>query len=228
MITGYNTDVQHRGEVFHVQTEDKGLSNPCIESLVYVGGQILARKRAGYQRLLSDGSAKQKVLELMERQHRLTIAEIKTGKLDAEVAVLRGEAPPPPAAAAPPPAAQDSSLSDSGPSLDQVILDYLNSEAEQEHLVLMMDAENDLGLGAEAALTFHAQSSRGGAPVPEAEITIKMISTVAEPITLGAGRTDPQGDLRLRVLIPELQRGTAALIATAASSLGSAEIKHLI
>src|SRR4051794_22707590 len=35
MITGYNTDVRYRERVFHVQTEDKGLQNPSIETVVY-------------------------------------------------------------------------------------------------------------------------------------------------------------------------------------------------
>ncbi|MES1243218.1 MAG: hypothetical protein ABUT39_16515 [Acidobacteriota bacterium] len=55
MITGYNTDVRHNDVVFHVQTEDKGLGNPFIESLVYVGGQVLASKRSNYADLLSEG-----------------------------------------------------------------------------------------------------------------------------------------------------------------------------
>ena len=42
MITGFNTDVEHDGVVYHVQTEDKGLDSPLILSLVYSGGAILA------------------------------------------------------------------------------------------------------------------------------------------------------------------------------------------
>ena len=38
MITGFNTDVKYKGTVFHVQTEDKGVANPIIESLIYKGG----------------------------------------------------------------------------------------------------------------------------------------------------------------------------------------------
>jgi len=41
VITGFNTDIKHNEKVYHVQTEDKGLQNPYIESLVYVGGEIL-------------------------------------------------------------------------------------------------------------------------------------------------------------------------------------------
>ena len=49
MITGYNTDVSHHDLVMHVQTEDKGLDAATIESLVYVGGQIIGKRRSGYR-----------------------------------------------------------------------------------------------------------------------------------------------------------------------------------
>ena len=35
VLTGYNTDIEYSGTVYHVQTEDKGQSNPLVESLVY-------------------------------------------------------------------------------------------------------------------------------------------------------------------------------------------------
>ena len=52
MITGYNTDVSHSDVVFHVQTEDKGLKVASIESLVYVGGQILGKSRTSYKEVV--------------------------------------------------------------------------------------------------------------------------------------------------------------------------------
>ncbi len=85
MITGYNTDVPHSGVVFHVQTEDKGIASAFIESLVYVGGQILAKKRTSYKSALEAGDSKKQIVELMDRQHRLTIAEIQSGKYDKQV-----------------------------------------------------------------------------------------------------------------------------------------------
>ena len=76
MITGYNTDVRHNEVVFHVQTEDKGLANPFIESLVYVGGQVLATKRASYAELLAEGKEEKEIVALMDHQHRTMIAAI--------------------------------------------------------------------------------------------------------------------------------------------------------
>lgn len=90
MITGYNTDVRHREVVLHVQTEDKGLGNPFIESLVYVGGRVLVAKRMSYSNLLSEGTVGEKeIVALMDRQHRTMIAAIRAGKFDEKLEELR-------------------------------------------------------------------------------------------------------------------------------------------
>ena len=51
VITGFNTDIELEGVIYHVQTEDKGLSKPVIMSLVYNRGIILASKRVPYDDL---------------------------------------------------------------------------------------------------------------------------------------------------------------------------------
>ena len=84
MITGYNTDVRYREKVFHVQTEDKGLSNPSIESVVYHGGQVLATKRASYSDLVAEGKGSEAIAGRMEHQHRMMIAAIKGGTFKAD------------------------------------------------------------------------------------------------------------------------------------------------
>jgi hypothetical protein len=310
MITGYNTDVRHGEVVFHVQTEDKGAGNPFIESLVYVGGQVLASKRANYADLLAEGKNDKEIIALMDHQHRTMIAAIRHGKFDGKLAALSrpggaGAAaaggadlseeegpitstaipvaptpvrppvgpfqpplasgpvrppqlasgpvrPPQPTAAGPPPAAAAASGA-SGPvrppaaasaasglppadaaapaperTLDQVILEYLTNEADQEQLVLLLDGESDLGLGRRAALALRASSSKSGLPIAGAQVSVRMISTVTEPRILAHGRTDEQGALPLAFEIPALERGTAALIITAVSSIGRAELKHLL
>src|SRR6185436_16950953 len=71
VITGFNTDVKHRNRVFHIQTEDKGEANPYVESLVYVGGEILATKRTSYAEVIKvSGRDDHAVQDLMEQQHR--------------------------------------------------------------------------------------------------------------------------------------------------------------
>lgn len=82
MITGYNTDIEFEGVVYHVQTEDKGLSKPIILSLVYNGGTILASKRSPYDDLLADGFDEAVLSERLNRQHKLICAAVKAGRID--------------------------------------------------------------------------------------------------------------------------------------------------
>ncbi|MEN3329581.1 MAG: hypothetical protein V7638_4388 [Acidobacteriota bacterium] len=82
MITGFNTDIEHDGVTYHVQTEDKGLDSPIILSLVYVGGTILASKRSPYQDLIATGFSDEVLSERLKRQHRLICAAINSGRID--------------------------------------------------------------------------------------------------------------------------------------------------
>lgn len=287
MITGFNTDVRHNEVVFHVQTEDKGTGNPCIESLVYVGGQILARKRAGYRSLLEGEAATKAVTELMEQQHRSMIAEIRSGKMDEKLAAIKGPSkagakpstavpppapkptapaaepaaprqapaaeppadastvapikmpplpskPPPARAPSPPPSARPTqagskAVEEEDKSLDQVILDYLETESGQNKLVLSMDRRSgEIAAGSEVAVVFRTESSVDSDPIGQTRITVRLISTLGEPEVLGKGVTDDQGQLEMTFAIPVLKTGSGALIVSAESSLGYAEIRHLV
>ena len=82
MITGYNTDVEHAGVIYHVQTEDKGLQTPIILSLVYTGGEILASKRASYDDLIASGFSSEILAERLQRQHKLICAAVHAGRIE--------------------------------------------------------------------------------------------------------------------------------------------------
>ena len=82
MITGFNTDIEHDGVIYHVQTEDKGLDSPIILSLVYAGGTILASKRSPYEDLIAEGFSDEALAERLKRQHRLICAAIHSGRID--------------------------------------------------------------------------------------------------------------------------------------------------
>ena len=84
MITGYNTDVEHNGVVYHVQTEDKGLRTPVILSLVYTGGAILASKRSPYDDLIASGFEEKVLVERLERQHKLICAAVHAGRIEEQ------------------------------------------------------------------------------------------------------------------------------------------------
>ena len=82
MITGFNTDIEHDGVIYHVQTEDKGLDSPIILSLVYAGGTILASKRSPYEDLIAGGFSDELLAERLKRQHRLICAAIHSGRIN--------------------------------------------------------------------------------------------------------------------------------------------------
>jgi hypothetical protein len=82
VITGFNTDIEHNGVTYHVQTEDKGLDKPMIMSLVYSGGEILASKRSPYEDLIAAGFDENTLIERLKRQHNLICAAIQQGRID--------------------------------------------------------------------------------------------------------------------------------------------------
>jgi len=82
VITGFNTDIEHDGVIYHVQTEDKGLDTPIILSLVYAGGTILASKRAPYEDLITSGFSDEALAERLKRQHKLICAAIHSGRIN--------------------------------------------------------------------------------------------------------------------------------------------------
>lgn len=82
MITGFNTDIEHNGVVYHVQTEDKGLDTPLILSLVYERGTILASKRTPYKDLIDAGFDEKLLAERLQKQHKLICAAVRAGRIE--------------------------------------------------------------------------------------------------------------------------------------------------
>ncbi len=221
MITGYNTDVRHIERVFHVQTEDKGTANPYIETLIYMSGQVLAAKRTSYAELAKNGADRRKIGELMERQHRSMISSIHRGELDDKVRELFGDTTG---------SIRADALNKGGPerTLDEVILEYLTNEAQQEHLQLHMSEGAELMLGHRTEFTVRASSSKSGRPIENARVVVRMISTASQPRVLATGETGSDGCVELAAEIPEVAHGTSALIVTADSAIGKAELKYLL
>ncbi|HTK37467.1 MAG TPA: hypothetical protein VL325_03150 [Pyrinomonadaceae bacterium] len=82
MITGFNTDIEHDGITYHVQTEDKGVATPVILSLVYNRGTILASKRSPYDDLIGDELDENVLAERLQRQHKLMCAAVRAGRIE--------------------------------------------------------------------------------------------------------------------------------------------------
>jgi len=228
VITGFNTDIKHNDKVYHIQTEDKGLQNPYIESLVYVGGEILASKKTSYAEQAKTGIDEKWIGGLMEQQHRTMIAAIKRGRFDAPAdatkAGLRGgkttiSQPLPPSA---------SPEIDEDRTLDQVIIDYLASEAEVEHLELSLLNQTEFFAGSPIELRVATKKSLSQQPVTAASIEVRVISTIEPPRVIYRGKTAADGTAMIRCTIPAFREGTAAVIISAQSPIGNDEVKQLV
>ena len=239
MITGYNTDVKHRNRVFHVQTEDKGEGNPCVESLVYVGGEILATRRASYAEILAGGRDDQAIQELMEQQHRAMIAAIQRGKFDgpngsvrpapaaaesddgpsAEATSATASSPAPAGSAPPSPAAGDRTL-------DQVILDYLAAEMAHEQLEVSVITNGDFVAGRPAQIRLRVHSSVSHQPVAGASVQVRILSTIAKPAVVFQGKSAADGSCAASFAVPALHDGNAAAIIRVSSPVGATELKY--
>lgn len=229
MITGFNTDIRHNEKVFHIQTEDKGLQNPYIESLVYVGGEILASKKTSYAEQAGAGVDEKWIGSLMEQQHRTMIAAIKRGRFDADATkstarpTMSQRSPGPTAVEPPPPLVIDEER-----TLDQVIIDYLASEAESEHLELSLLNSTEFYAGSTVELRVAAKKSLSQNPIAAAAIEVKVISTIEPPRVIFRGKTAADGTAVVRCEIPPFAEGTAAIIISAQSPIGNDEVKQLV
>jgi hypothetical protein len=242
LITGFNTDIKHNEKVYHVQTEDKGVANPYIESLVYVGGEILASKKTSYAEQLKSGVDDKWIGGLMEQQHRTMIAAIKRGRFDQPADTTKSTTPTPPLArSAPTLSAENPSgvVFDDGAgspaatlseekTLDQVIIDYLASEAESEHLELSLMDQVDFISGAPMEMRIAARKSLSQTPIPAAAIEVRVISTTEAPRVIFRGKTAADGTTTIRCTIPAFREGTAAVIISAQSAIGNDEVKQLV
>jgi len=81
-VTGFNHNIKHKGKVFHVQTEDSGVSNPHIITHLFVGGNILATKKTSYADITGSGNLPELVKEMMEEQHKEMLRNLINGVYD--------------------------------------------------------------------------------------------------------------------------------------------------
>lgn len=211
MITGFNTDVEYEGKVFHVQTEDKGRQNPVVESLVYAGGEIVASRRASYAELAKSAEySESEVLRRMESQHQALIRDIRNGRFDPD-----GPRP-------------FGAQIISNRSLDEVVTDFLAQEATVERIRLEMTPGETLEEGSRPRLRLRVVAESSDRPVAGAKVMVKMISTIDRPRELFSGATDRDGWVDAPMEIPLVPGGNAALLFQAEVGDSNVERKHLV
>ncbi len=95
MVVGFNHNIKYRGEIFHVQTEDSGVNNPHIITLLYRGGTIITSRKTSYADILKIENLEQVVEELMKEQHKDVLRRLKNGAFDDRAFPADASAPRP-------------------------------------------------------------------------------------------------------------------------------------
>lgn len=235
MITGYNTDVEHDGVTYHIQTEDKGLQTPIILSLVYTGGAILASKRSPYDDLIANGFSAEILAERLQRQHKLICAAIHAGRIEelkqlADRDTTRQSTAP--SAVSKPPEASDLStpVAAAESSREAAAPDRFAISEEAEG-GLSMKLLDDKELRAGESVTLRIEVSRtapnGREPAAKASITVKMLGSNFPPAATFS-TTDSNGRSSISVALPSFSAGRAAILIRAEADGDVAELRRII
>jgi hypothetical protein len=91
MVLGFNHNLTYKGEVFHVQTEDSGVANPHIITLLYRGGVIISSKKTSYSDILKMEHLEVVVEELMKEQHKEMMRRLKAGEFDEKAFSVKAQ-----------------------------------------------------------------------------------------------------------------------------------------
>jgi hypothetical protein len=96
-LLGFNNNVRHRGQVFHIQTEDSGVRHARIMTHLFAdGGHIVQTARTDYSEHLGLDDMAQIVRRMMKDQHKSMFVRLRAGELDGEIERACGPLPLPP------------------------------------------------------------------------------------------------------------------------------------
>jgi hypothetical protein len=253
VITGFNTDIEHDGVVYHVQTEDKGLESPLILSLVYVGGAILAAKRSRYEDLIESGSFTEDVLtKRLKRQHQLICAAINAGRIedlkrmgsarslvssDDEAVVTDGG-----------PGADASPGRDTAPLDERMLQGAAPVGADDDHtlpdpprewpqsevvpeggltLTILDEEEFRAGETLTIRIELADRSGRRQKPLPNIPLSVKILGTAFRP-QIYSVKTERGGVATVIVTMPNFTSGRAAVLVRAVVKGETIEVRRVI
>jgi len=82
-LLGFNNNFKHKGQVYHIQTEDSGVKHPHIITHLFAdGGRILKSVKTSYQSVLGDPAMADIVRNMMKEQHKAMIVALRDGQFD--------------------------------------------------------------------------------------------------------------------------------------------------
>jgi hypothetical protein len=246
VITGYNTDVEFEGIVYHVQTEDKGLDTPVILSLVYSGGAILASKRAPYDDLVARGFDETVLAARLQRQHKLICAAVHAGRIE-DLKKLGSREPAPANLTVDADVEKEASVAEDPPTEEAVQAELpaestdvdvetagdrfsiAGDTSETGGLTVMLSGSHELRGG--SSVTLRLNVLRGGPGgkerVPDAKVTVKTLGSSFTSQTTYA-TTDARGAVVVWISLPDFKDGRAAVLIQAEANGEVAELRKIV
>jgi len=99
-LVGYNTNVRHKGKLYHIQTEDSGVQHPHIITHLFAdGGRIIASKKTDYAQHVSTDNLHEIVKKLMQEQHKAMFIALRDCVYDEDETPAASPGAPPVSAA---------------------------------------------------------------------------------------------------------------------------------
>jgi len=249
LITGFNTDVEYDGVVYHVQTEDKGLRTPFILSLVYTGGAILASKRSPYDDLVARGFDEAILAQRLSRQHKLICAAVHAGRIEdlkrmserepagkpqATTSAADEPIPEQPIQELPPPAEESHATATAG-EVESIQTDAQPLSASFEpagdeeplRVVLLDDEELRSGESVTFRVKVSRASDKGHQPASKVRVVVKTLGTSIRPASK-VSATNKEGIALVPVLLPTFATGRAAVLIQVNVDGRRAELRRII
>ena len=206
MVFGHNTNVVVSGTIFHVQTEDRGITTAVLDTTVHCRGRVLHRRMTKYHDLLPLDADREQALKIrLDDQHATVVEELRSGVLHVEppaLPVVAAKAPviPPSAPVAP------------------VVL-----AAQPKIITVEMLNPRTWLTGKHATLYLVARHKEGGVPASSARVTARIdgAAEATEVTAIAAG----DGHAHLEFDMPRLSGEDAALVIEAVAGEARGQLR---
>ena len=184
MLFGHNTNVTVGDKLYHIQTEDRGVTRAVIDTTVYCAGQVVHRRTSNYFDLVPLNNAREeKLTARLNAQHHAVLAELRGGTLQFSTSSGAKSAP------------------SSKPATKSV---------KSTTLAIELVNARDWLSGRRATLQLAVKDGSTGAGVSGARVSAR-IDGAAEPGEFSTA-TGTQGQARLAFDMPRLGGPDAALV----------------
>ena len=187
MKGGFNTNVEHKGVIFHVQTQDKGIEFGYIETLIYTSGQVLASRRVPYASILEDVRNEEEIQKIMEEQHQSIIQEIKEGKFDHYLSFEE----------------------------DMELTSQKKTEVPEKLEINLLEFEYPVTSSPYFNISLETINDESKSPIPYADIDVNLITELGKKFHLFKGKTDDEGKVSMRLFLPNFKEKKFAIIINA-------------